>query len=142
MKHGSIIIFFNFVLTLNTPIPQTVMYWCDQCYCKAFQKVTTAKYMHFRNMGKKTNLTIRAVQGKGITFLQACIFIHIFPTLPFYSMVLSRRHSGLVIPAHKVPFILKSSTYVPRPFHHIHLYANQLVLGSRLIPHDGVDLSP
>ena len=30
---------------------------------------------------------------------------------------------------------------VPRPFHHVHLYANQLVLGSRLIPHDDVDLS-
>ena len=30
---------------------------------------------------------------------------------------------------------------VPRPFHHVHLYANQLVLGSLLIPHDDVDLS-
>ena len=30
---------------------------------------------------------------------------------------------------------------VQRPYHHGHLYANQLVLGSRLIPHDDVDLS-
>ena len=30
---------------------------------------------------------------------------------------------------------------VQRPFHHVHLHANQLVLGSQLFPHDDVDLS-